>query len=524
MKEFTLHLMKNSLSFWLLFLFMFTLAACRLTLFSRSVIRPRPDTGSFSLKIEPGAVLAVLLMAIPCAYILLTNTDVTFYHSDIFYGTINPEMKQYYPLSISPRTGRFHLNNQEYQFLALINESLLFYDLCRLVLLILTLLFLSLILRKYGFTWFLAMILCIFTSIPGAQNLCWIVAAERNIIFLTVLMLVGLEAYRANGRNWAIILAVASAGLLLFFKEIGVVITAAVSFVAVMQWLGDRSDDDNRRTLVIGVGLGIVSLMWLVLYFTAIFPYIKVAYHTSRTASVSRLNLLITGFREPWVWAMAAAFIARCFLFKREKLNAALDGLFLASVMYTAAIIVLGFSVSSYYTGPSAWLAYIYVWRVFSLYPKMPRNTALAVISIVCLAAQSGAFFKYVTRFKEEVAAKSQALNYIAENSGSEINLHISTNYDVFGASTLAGILIHRNAKSVFLSIDANENQLELSACYYIAAPGLTCHANQPLKTGELVLIINNDPPIVPPGELVFMSKPIGFWKNSYKTYVYKVK
>jgi hypothetical protein len=267
-----------------------------------------------------------------------------------------------------------------------------------------------------------------------------------------------------------------------------------------------------------------------VIYATAILPQIQTSYFASRNLGVTRLDTAIDYAKNVWVWGLLATLVVRATLLRKLPFHPLVDSLPAAAILYTAAIIFLKFQ-SNYYTAPCVWIAYAYIAFVLT---RLPIKMAV-VLATVCVIFQIPPALAQFEEFKENVAARSQALRYIQKNSPASIIFH-ARNVDAYAAGLFAGYLRARSGRPVEVSVDDNKDWTNKTMCVSgwqdITAKNdeqykdhkledTICDANQPTLAGQFVVSFNRllDHPSWP---LVFTSKPIGWWKNHYFVYVYQ--
>jgi hypothetical protein len=439
--------------------------------------------------------------------------ELTYWDSNIFFSTLK-DGHQFYPPAIWPGAGRlFPLAHQEFGYLSAISPTIFFYhafaaaELIALLLLVCT--FVNGNLR-------IGIFCAILTTPAIVQSYFGLIFPERNMVLLLAAIIAGALAWRNRGSLTGFVVASLSGVALLFFKETAFLLTGSIGIVALCAyWLGFRSPS-NRNMLILSAVLLISCACWLALYLVAIFPEIQNAYHS--TYPVTRWNSFISVANQPWFFALCISLVARGWMLwkKMASVDPLWDGAALAALIYFVAIVALKFDIP-YYFAPSAFLAWALVSQLLALWTS---RKATAIFILVLISFQLHQTEELIKRKKELVASKADAARFIEESNPINriIRIHFEKE-DPYEAGLFSGFLNAKYGTSVVTILPETPGEKGTRAC----TPDISMPCSFGLSVDPGDFIMSFGAPISNPTKpLVFVSEPVGFWQNTYRTYIYR--
>jgi len=461
------------------------------------------------IKVLPYLVLGVYIALIPAWQ------DFTFFDANHLFKTLDID-KEWLPPPIWPKAGRlFPLSDQEFRYLALVSPTIFFYEfifslevvavialLCRLIDKIYTPAALALVITNSAFT----------------QAYFGLVFPERNLVFFLALFAVALDIWICKGKIWALALGLFCAATLIFYKELGVILTGTVGTLCVIKEL-IKNQQDCDRIIYAGWALLASSIGWCFIYIIAIYPQIDIAYHTLR--SITFTETLEALAIQPWPWLLLIIARERIVSIARKAstIDPLWDGLIIGSVFYGGALASMRFDLPYYYSPP----AVITLIALFRSGVQKVLGARWLEIVIFIIFIQTYQTAQTVIPYKELVAAKSDAAKYIGylKSSTKKVTIHYLDISD-YEAGLFSGLLdakysleVHSivSSKGIGPPIEKCTNSINMPACNH----------DQPPKLGDIAISFKKPHPLVNT-ILLHASEPIGFWKNNYRVYIYEFR
>ena len=436
---------------------------------------------------------------------------LTFYDADHLYPLIDSSAR-WLPPPIWPELGRFFpLADQEFRYINLLFPTIYaFHALSVIQILVIALLLRSISGGRY---WLISAAMAM-SSVSFVEPFFGLIYPERNLVFFLVVTIFCIQRWESTGGLTYVFFGLLCANLLIFYKEIGFIFPGAIGSLGVMRFLRGKS---SIRTPIIYLSLFFTSFLWLLFYVIEILPEIVSVYRPIRSATIQ--DAFGFASMQTWFYLIVVMFIARLmFVVKKGTLlDPIMDGCILGALLYVSALIILKYD-SPYYYSPAAIVAFGLFARVFPSFMNSKIFRSLMPCAIFLLNAPAS--IEHIVRWKELIAAKSDAAAFIGMNPA---NKNISIHYPG-ESSYVAGLFsgyISSKYKSRLIAVVHDTSSTGASSCTSsINMP--VCHYNTPYRPGDLVVSFGK--PAAHEGlSLLYISSSIGWWRNSYFVYVYKV-
>lgn len=442
--------------------------------------------------------------------------DFTYWDSDLFFPTMTSGY-QWYPPPIWPAAGRlFPLAHQEFSLLSKLSPTAFFFHAFAAIEMIALVCLTGAII---GGRWLLPIILCLVTTPAIAQAYFALIYPERNMIILIAILLLGATAWKDRNSRFGFSIACTSGATLLLYKETAFLLTGSMASVLFVYWLLGSRTDTSKSLLMLAYGLLMSCAVWIIVYCLAILPEIQNAYGS--TSSISRTTALLAVLKEPWAFAL----LLYCATRAKTAINSVFtdaplwDGLALAALTYTLAMVTLRFNIPYYYA-PPAFISWVLLAKVLKSWKE--QRYALTALGIL-FSIQITETVDLVKHKKELVNSKASAARFIAEDSRSHgsARIHFLTT-DAYEAGLFSGFLGAKYGTKVTTIIEDQRKPIHSKRC--TPSPYMPlCTFDSPIETGDYIVSFGSPLPN-PQFPLVYTSEPIGFWNNQYRSYVYVAK
>jgi hypothetical protein len=458
----------------------------------------------------------VIIFVLFCVYLALIPAwqDFTLFDAHHLFKTIDGTKDWPHP-PIWPAQGRlFPLSDQEFRYLAQISPTIFFYHFAFAIEVIAV----AMITSRMVDNRYVGIAIAGAISTPAfAQAYFGLVFPERNLVFLLALFALGFDRWSQRGCLWCLAAAMVSGITLLFYKELGIILTGVVALLFLIKNKLITPVQRDARNTSAAIFLLISVAGWIAIYLLAIYPQIEAVYQTLRV--VTRFDALANLIVQPWVYILIGMAFRRSKTVseKWHLLDPLWDGFLIGAMIYTAALVVMRFDLNYYYA-PPAFLAWLLFGR---LLPKLSLNTKGMWVVYFFIAIQSYQAVCVIKPYKELVAAKSDAARFIGylKSSTKNVTVHYPQASD-YEAGLFSGFLNSKYSLNVKTIVRTEGNQAGSAKCINsINMP--ICHHGESLESGALSVSFGW-PANMPDSSLIHISEPIGFWSNDYRVYVYE--
>ena len=454
---------------------------------------------------NPRAIVVLTLSAIFLAsYIamILVWEDFAYYDDDLFM--LYALKGSNYPLPIWRDNGRFFpFGMQEFNLIRHFTNSPIGYHLIPIFqLLILFCILLTLdtelsITARAGLAILALLTPSIFVIFGG------LVYEERNVVFLLMCLVLSLKQFeRTKAATWAVA-AVASAQVMLYFKETAFLLLFAFAAGRLIlrcrngqhtRWDYERLWDPESRLDLSLVGL---AVLFLFSYFAVMGIHGNTNYITNfHRRSMPEIVLDYLKI-DVLIWLFVAVALRRMYLILWRGLEPwpLWDGLACGGAAWLAAYLYLGF-FNSYYLAPADLIALLYVGR-FVLLPwkntySWNKATALILACIVVLQDVSLSAFAAFER-KNDIHAKVEIASVIKRKYRC-VNGNVPTLFFPFAKPySIMEFVVYLNYRGVLIDGAALIDRAISKNDRCIEYRSIRCHPATEPASGDLVVVLPDD-------------------------------
>lgn len=498
-------------------------------------LKPYPGNGNYAdisksnnLTFKPSAkgiafiLLGILFLA---AYISLLLYKEDFAASDNSQLTFYSLRGKSFGMPIWKESGRFFpLGLQEYNVIGLISKSVFAYHSLSILQLLVTIACIFFLLDRGSILLRVLTSLAVILSPSFVISFSGLIYPERNIIFLTSLLLVAMKLFARQPKLIWFMLAVVSTQACLYYKEtmflfIGGLASAKILTSFLMQNDSSTSQDAHNsqkftlKAHYIEISMLILSAIFLLLYVVAILPNIE-------ADSVARVDERVTSLQAVLAYTssnylliiLPTVFILRILygiFANRSSLSPLWDSTAFGAILYGLAYIKLGM-FSAYYMAPVHFIACLYIGYLLgcllssTLRSSRLLGIGLAATFLVTVLSQSiGQSADYLIERKSIIAGKVQIYEFLndnyASNSANEKTLFFSHPFNGFQLMEFSAFLDykglnvlyndrHRERDETAFLVKSSE-QFEDDLCVAYGRP-YKCFYSEQSQSGDLIVIL----------------------------------
>ncbi|MCP4383480.1 MAG: hypothetical protein GY798_19030 [Hyphomicrobiales bacterium] len=478
-------------------------------------------------------LLAILAGAAIVGWLVLSVSweAFTYWDNHIFFRPLRGE-PQFTPPPIFPESGRFYpLGHQEFEWLALVDGSGVFYRVFFCFQLVTVCICSVLLVRTKLYLSLLMMVAIVLT--PGiVTTFIQLIYPERNIIFLLALYFLFLKRFLDSGGAVSVFVSTAALSLTIFYKETVFVVMVSMGVFLLSPLVFSKKHPHGNRFIIAAVPPFLVSIIFLSYYYGVVAPLVESAYGDQRVRPLTQVIERTIG--KPWIWVLGVSLGLRVWQLIRTggRIDPFWDGVAAASCALIAAYFALGYDAPHFYV-PAAYAAWLFAFHMTQT--LRPRKVGTLVHGVfvafiaVSVIAQLNATWNGLRGRKEFVHSRASAARFVADYAAikglgtAERPLYVHPLPSVvFGGGLFGGFIEAKYGLNVVVAI-SDETTVDGGPC--IEGAPVRCVFRPAPQPGELVVALiprfARDLQGRDGLRLLFVTEDIGFWRNRHHASVF---